>query len=157
MRARCTAFVGVIALALAVPGCGDSGDVSKGKEADRADAVAQAGAQALAGVVEACRKQHPTYKECDESDELEVFSQFCLQRNGPNDARCGGSHSLEGLVFGNGPGQVEVAHAARNAYVIKSYSTSGAVFSIVKRPGQRARRECVAPSSRQGRCSSGTW
>lgn len=157
MRTCRTPFLVALALVLTAPGCGDSGGVAKGKEADRADGAGQAGAQALAGVVEACRKQHPTYKECDESDELEVFSQFCLQRNGPNDARCGGAHSLEGPVFGNGPGQVEVAESSGNGYTIRAYSTSGAVFSIVKRPGQRPRRECVPPRSREGRCSHGTW
>jgi hypothetical protein len=157
MRAPRFALLAALALVLIVPGCGDSGGVSKGKEADRADGVAEAGAQTLARVVEACRNQHPTYRECDESDELEVFSQFCLQRNGPNDARCGGAHSLEGLVFGNDPGQVEVAESSNNGYRIRAYSTAEAVFSIVKRPGRTPRRECVAPAGKQGRCVNGTW
>ena len=147
----------VAAVCCALGACADSGGVAKGKDADRADAIARGGAQALAGVVDACRAQHPTYKECDESDELEVFSQFCVQRNTTNDAKCGGVHTLEGLVFGDGPGQVEVASASRYGYIIKSYSTSGTVFAIVKRRGRSARRECLASGKSPPRCPKGRW
>jgi hypothetical protein len=141
----------------ALGACADSSGVAKGRDADRADAVAKGGAQALAGVVEACRAQHTTYKECDESDELEVFSQFCVQRNTTNEAKCGGVHTLEGLVFGNGPGQVEVASASRDDYTIKSYSTSGTVFALVKRRGRPVRHECLASGKISPRCPNGRW
>ena len=159
MRAWRTAASTAAAAAacLALGACADSSGVAKGKDADRADGIARGGAQALAGVVEACRLQHPTYKECDESDELEVFSQFCVQRNTRNEARCGGAHTLEGLVFGDGPGQVEVASASRYAYAIKSYSTSATVFAIVKRRGRPARRECLAGGKAPPRCPNGRW
>jgi hypothetical protein len=149
-----------IAAAALCPGlgaCADSSGVAKGKDADRADAIAKGGARALAGVVDACRAQHPTYRECDESDELEVFSQFCVQRNTTNQAKCGGVHTLEGLVFGNGPGQVEVASASRSGYTIKSYSTSGTVFAIVKRRGRPGERECLASGKSPPRCPNGRW
>jgi hypothetical protein len=147
----------VLAASLAAGGCGDSGGVTKGKEADRADGFARDGARALAGVVDACRVQHPSYRECNESDELEVFAQFCAQRNTTNEAKCGGAHTLEGLVFGNGPGQVEVATASRDSYTIKSYSTSGVVFEIVKRRGRPAERRCNASAGRTARCPNGRW
>jgi hypothetical protein len=145
------------AVFLVVSGCGDSSGVAKGRDADRADDVAKASAQSLARVVDACRAQHPTYKECNESDELEVFAQFCAQRNTTNEAKCGGTHTLEGLVFGNGPGLVEVASASRYSYAIKSYSTSGTIFAIVKQRGRPARRECLAGGKIAPRCRNGRW
>jgi hypothetical protein len=154
---RTAVVAAVAAVSLTVGACADSSGVAKGKEAVRADGVATSSALALARVVEACRAQHPTYKECDESDELEVFSQFCVQRNTTNEGRCGGVHTLEGLVFGNGPGQVEVAAAARYEYTIRAYSTSGTVFAIVKRRGRPAQRECRASGKAPPRCANGRW
>jgi type IV pilus assembly protein PilA len=84
------------------------------------DGDAKSNARNLLTQVEACRTDRRDPRECDTAVEL--------QENG--------------LVLGTGPGQVEVADATADSYVIKARSRSGNEFRISRDADGLVTRSC---------------
>src|SRR3954454_14074114 len=84
------------------------------------DAHAQSNARNMVSQVESCYTDTQDYSRC---------------RN-PQNTR---------LPTGSGPGQVEVASATKDSYVVVAHSASGTDFSISKSSAGRITRTCNRP------------
>jgi type IV pilus assembly protein PilA len=126
--------IGILA-AIAIP-------MFLGKRNNAEDADAQSNARNLATEVESCFTPNQDFTECQTQADLD-----------------GG----DGLLWGSGPGQVEVVSAQKNSYVITAVSKakSGGVnhtFTITRQIGGDSTLTCTAgPTDTGGGCKGGTW
>jgi len=109
--------------------------------AKAADAAAKTNAKRLSGMVEECRLEAKSYKNCDKDGDL---------------------NGTPGLDWGNKAGEVRVTHAHDDGYTATAVShqktgNKNHVFSIVKDSDGTTRRVCDVPGGTAGGCNSSTW
>lgn len=105
-----------------------------GQQRNGQDADAKANARNLLTQVEACRTDRRAARDCDTEAELQE----------------------RGLKLGSAPGQVEVADATEDTYVVKAHSRSGNEFRISQAADGRATRSCDT-AGRSGCPAGGAW
>jgi type IV pilus assembly protein PilA len=112
-----------------------------GQTGKATDSIAKADVKRLSGMVEECKLDVPSYKDCDSAKEL---------------------NNTPGLTWGNGAGEVRVTGASDDEYLANAVSqektgNSNHVFSIQKLADGRSLRVCTVPGGSAGGCQGGTW
>jgi type IV pilus assembly protein PilA len=105
------------------------------------DSIAKTDVKRLAGMVEECKLDVPSYNDCDSDIELD---------------------DTPGLTWGNGAGEVRVTGASDKEFLASAVSqqeTGGSnhVYSIQRTDDGRHLRVCTVPGGTAGGCQGGTW